>query len=72
MHTVICTLYHGHMLLMLGWLLNNVALVWSANHSVHGTSCLCTLSTSALELGGIPVFSCITILTNASIGYRVY
>ena len=29
-----------------GWLLNNVTMVWSAYHCVHGTSCLCT-STSA-------------------------
>ena len=29
------------------WLLDNVAMIWSAYHCVHGTSCLCTLSASA-------------------------
>ena len=28
---------------------NNVAMLWSACHWVHGTCCLCTLSASALE-----------------------
>ena len=35
------------LLLMQGWLLNNVAMVWSAYHCAHGTSCLCTLSAGA-------------------------
>ena len=30
------------------------------------------IANTKVELGGIPVFSCITILTNAGIGYRVY
>ena len=35
------------LLLTYGWLLINVAMLWSAYHCVHGTSCLCTLSASA-------------------------
>ena len=38
------------LLLMLGWLLNNVAMLWSAYHCVHGTSCLCSLLTHFLLL----------------------
>ena len=38
------------------WLLNNVAMLWSARayHCVHGTFCLCTLSASAFMHWDIP------------------
>ena len=36
------------LLLMYGKLLNNVAILWSAYHCVHGTSCLCTSSIGAI------------------------
>ena len=36
-----------------GWLLNNVAVLWSAYHCLHDTSCLCTSSASALLHWGI-------------------
>ena len=35
------------LLLMWGWLLNNLAVLWSAYHCVHGNSCFCTSSASA-------------------------
>ena len=62
LHTMPASLFNNHpyissskfsptgmpLLLMQGWLLNNVAcMVWSAYHCVHGTSCLCALSASA-------------------------
>ena len=35
--------------IMWGWLLNNVAMIWSAYHCVHGTSCLCTDMSAFIE-----------------------